>query len=263
MKPHSAGSAELSRRKSNSKPLLDNNTYTQFEHNDYMDDEDAIPGGFDHHPLRWAGSHPQDSTKPLIDHCTNEWKEKPYYRDYRGPVDFQFEDDEDEWYDYCLDCLGSRKTRRWALFITTLVIFLLYLYSTIKPRIEEDRMLMESLRLRDQVASGKLFGGVFGNNVRPSFPDMIHMKTLDQRYLPGEHASKDPGRLLFVGDIHGCKEELQALLEKVQFEPRKDHLVTTGDMIAKGPDSLGTVDLLREIGASCVRGNHEDWHCPR
>jgi hypothetical protein len=80
MKPHSAGSAELSRRKSNSKPLLDNNTYTQFEHNDYMDDEDAIPGGFDHHPLRWAGSHPQDSTKPLIDHCTNEWKEKPYYR---------------------------------------------------------------------------------------------------------------------------------------------------------------------------------------
>jgi hypothetical protein len=29
-------------------------------------------------------------------------------------------------------------------------------------------------------------------------------------------------------------------------------------MISKGPDSLGVVDLAQNIGASCVRGNHED-----
>src|SRR6202044_897025 len=106
--------------------------------------------------------------------------------------------------------------------------------------------------------SAKLFGGVFGNNARPSFSDMIHMKTLDEKHVPGKYGKNDAARLIFVGDIHGCKEELQALLEKVQFDPERDHLVTTGDMIAKGPDSLGTVDLLREIGASCVRGNNED-----
>ena len=32
----------------------------------------------------------------------------------------------------------------------------------------------------------------------------------------------------------------------------------TGDLIAKGPDSRGTVDLAMKLGASCVRGNWED-----
>lgn len=233
------------------------NTYTVPEHDGLTDDEDAIPGDFERHPLGWAKSYPQASRKPLIDYCTNEWKEKLGQGNYQE-VDLEFEDDEDEWCECCLDFLRSRKTRRWALLITLLSGFFFYLYSTIQPRIAQDRMLTESLRLREQLAAGKIFGGVFGNNVRPLFPDMVHMKTLDQRYLPGNHSSKDSSRLVFVGDIHGCKEELQALLRKVRFDSKKDHLITTGDMIAKGPDSLGTVDLLREIGASCVRGNHED-----
>ena len=37
-----------------------------------------------------------------------------------------------------------------------------------------------------------------------------------------------------------------------------DHLIFTGDMINKGPDSVGVVDLARKHRASCVRGNHED-----
>jgi Calcineurin-like phosphoesterase len=258
MKPYSSGRAELSRRKSDSKRLVDENTYPTSEEDDHTDDEDAFLDDFDRQSLGWAGSYAQNSKKPLVDYCTNEWKENPYQRDYWDQLDLEFEDDTEEWYDYCLDCLRSRKTRRWALFITSLLVFLVYLFSTIPPRIEEDRLLTESLRLRDPAATGKLFGGVFGNNVRPSFSDMIHMKTLDKKYLPGKHNSKDSGRLIFVGDIHGCKEELQALLKEVLFDSRRDHLVTTGDMIAKGPDSLGTVDLLREIGASCVRGNHED-----
>jgi hypothetical protein len=257
-KSYSAQTAELSHRKSNTKPLLDENTYTVSGHDSQMGDEDAIPGDFDCQFSGRPGSYAQARTQPLIGYCTNEWKKNPHQKDYEDPWDEEFEDDTEEWYDCCLDCLRSRKTRRWVLFITSLFVFALYLFSTVRPRKAEDGMLTESLRLRDQVASGKLFGGVFGNNVRPSFPDMIHIKTLHQRYLPSKYASKDSGRLLFVGDIHGCKEELQALLKKVRFDSSKDHLVTTGDMIAKGPDSLGTVDLLRQIGASCVRGNHED-----
>lgn len=37
-----------------------------------------------------------------------------------------------------------------------------------------------------------------------------------------------------------------------------DHLIFTGDMIGKGPESGKVVDLVQELGASCVRGNHED-----
>jgi len=51
---------------------------------------------------------------------------------------------------------------------------------------------------------------------------------------------------------------VQNLLEKVSFHSATDHLILTGDMIDKGPDSPGVVDLARELSASCVRGNHED-----
>lgn len=48
------------------------------------------------------------------------------------------------------------------------------------------------------------------------------------------------------------------LLNKINFRPAADHLVLTGDIIAKGPDSKGVVDFARDVHASCVRGNHED-----
>lgn len=48
------------------------------------------------------------------------------------------------------------------------------------------------------------------------------------------------------------------LLDKVSFDRDNDHLIFTGDLINKGPESLGVVDLARQLSASCVRGNHED-----
>lgn len=51
---------------------------------------------------------------------------------------------------------------------------------------------------------------------------------------------------------------MENLLDKMSFNTTHDHLVFTGDLINKGPDSLGVVDLAREYNASCVRGNHED-----
>lgn len=49
-----------------------------------------------------------------------------------------------------------------------------------------------------------------------------------------------------------------SLLEKVNFKESTDHIIFTGDIIAKGPDSGGVVDIARNLNASCVRGNHED-----
>lgn len=52
---------------------------------------------------------------------------------------------------------------------------------------------------------------------------------------------------------------MSELLEKVSFSNTEgDHLIFTGDLINKGPDSAGVVDIARELSASCVRGNHED-----
>jgi hypothetical protein len=66
-----------------------------------------------------------------------------------------------------------------------------------------------------------------------------------------------PSKLVIVGDVHGCRAELAALLGKVGFSSG-DRLVMVGDLVVRGPDPAGTLDLLAEVGARAVRGNHED-----
>jgi serine/threonine protein phosphatase 1 len=68
-------------------------------------------------------------------------------------------------------------------------------------------------------------------------------------------------RLLAVGDIHGCREALRELLDRVA-PTEHDQLVFLGDYIDRGPDSAGVVgDLLalreRLPGTVFLRGNHE------
>ncbi len=64
-------------------------------------------------------------------------------------------------------------------------------------------------------------------------------------------------RRIFVGDIQGCREELERLLETLGFDPAADELHPVGDLVNRGPDSLGTLRLLRGIGARGVLGNHD------
>ena len=70
-------------------------------------------------------------------------------------------------------------------------------------------------------------------------------------------------RTIIIGDIHGCFKELVLLLEKVQFDQRRDLLIILGDMIDRGPRSFQVFEYLRSLkshmGEACVliRGNHE------
>lgn len=63
----------------------------------------------------------------------------------------------------------------------------------------------------------------------------------------------------FVGDIQGCFNELQRLLQQVDFNPSKDQLWAVGDLIARGPDSLATLRFFAELedAAKTVLGNHD------
>ena len=63
-------------------------------------------------------------------------------------------------------------------------------------------------------------------------------------------------RTIVVGDIHGCRDELEALVAKCGRTPG-DRLVLAGDLVAKGPDSPGVVARAREWGALAVLGNHD------
>ncbi|KAJ6005674.1 Metallo-dependent phosphatase [Penicillium sp. IBT 35674x] len=79
------------------------------------------------------------------------------------------------------------------------------------------------------------------------------------RFLTSSENGPATGRLIIVGDVHGMRKSLEALLEKVGFDKQKgDHLILVGDLVNKGPDSPGVIDLAIKLGASAVRGNHEN-----
>jgi serine/threonine protein phosphatase 1 len=64
------------------------------------------------------------------------------------------------------------------------------------------------------------------------------------------------GRTIVIGDVHGCLRELDLLLEHLKpGEP--DRVVFLGDLVNKGPDSLGVLRRARELRACCLLGNHE------
>jgi len=64
-------------------------------------------------------------------------------------------------------------------------------------------------------------------------------------------------RTIIIGDVHGCRAELERLLGYIGMS-RGDRLVMVGDLVVRGPDPRGVLDLVRELGGTAVRGNHED-----
>ena len=62
-----------------------------------------------------------------------------------------------------------------------------------------------------------------------------------------------------MGDLQGCLEPLLDLLDQVNFNPKHDELWCVGDLVNRGPDSLGTLQFLYSIRKSIkvVLGNHD------
>ena len=62
-----------------------------------------------------------------------------------------------------------------------------------------------------------------------------------------------------IGDVHGCYDELIALLKQVDFTPGQDTLWLTGDLVARGPGSLDVLRYVKSLGDSVrmVLGNHD------
>lgn len=64
-------------------------------------------------------------------------------------------------------------------------------------------------------------------------------------------------RLIVIGDIHGCHDELMDLLGRVDPQP-DDLVISTGDILRKGPDPVRCIQLWRDRGYLAVRGNNEE-----
>jgi len=64
------------------------------------------------------------------------------------------------------------------------------------------------------------------------------------------------GRIIAIGDIHGCHLEFAELLERLALAP-DDRLILVGDLVNRGPDSNKVVDLALQHRAISLLGNHE------
>ena len=68
-------------------------------------------------------------------------------------------------------------------------------------------------------------------------------------------------RNIIIGDVHGCLDELKELINKLELSST-DNLFFIGDLIDKGPDSVGVVKYVYELSklysTVLILGNHEE-----
>lgn len=88
------------------------------------------------------------------------------------------------------------------------------------------------------------------------FANLTAMKVIrdDPRF-----ETNNKSRVFVVGDVHGSLPELNALVEKLEYDyDAGDRLILAGDLVDKGPDSIGVIRRAKQLKAWCVRGNHDD-----
>jgi len=147
--------------------------------------------------------------RPLIDLVTNDWQNTQRFRD-------QSFESQDSYSHFMSEKDGFKPPalpkwlpklnipRRIQRYLLGYVFFLVacwlgWLYY-ISPAWQQERLLDDSL------ATATKSKTLFGANIRPSFPDMIHLQELDPSLLPATSKVADR-RLIFIGDVHGCAEE--------------------------------------------------------
>ena len=84
--------------------------------------------------------------------------------------------------------------------------------------------------------------------------------------------SHERGPFDIIGDVHGCGDELRQLLDRLGYvasavdslpaHPEGRRLIFVGDLVDRGPDAVGVLDLVRQLVAAgrafCVAGNHDE-----
>lgn len=200
---------------------------------------------YDHHGHQIRMTKAADQRpRPLVEYIKNEWRYVA--SDLPSPENSEFH--VPFWLQICM----APKIQRSFLILIALACLAWGNWKTwAGPRWNESIALDWSIQ-KKQNDDGI---GWFGSNMRPQFFEMVHSSTLEPHLLP----SRDQGnRLIVVGDVRGCHDELSSLLSAVQYQSRNDHLIFTGNLIGEGPASDAVAELAINQGASCVRGSYED-----
>ena len=72
-------------------------------------------------------------------------------------------------------------------------------------------------------------------------------------------------KTIVIGDIHGCDEPLNTILDRLQPDPESDIIVFLGDLFDRGPDSWEVFQTIQKVAEDfgerfvLLYGNHEDY----
>ncbi|KAI8099554.1 Metallo-dependent phosphatase-like protein [Halteromyces radiatus] len=66
-------------------------------------------------------------------------------------------------------------------------------------------------------------------------------------------------RIFVLGDVHGCVNELAAMVDLLKYDQDNDAMILAGDLTSKGYDNPGVIRLAKAKNMYCVRGNHDDY----
>lgn len=169
------------------------------------------------HYLNYAGDVPRQfrdyyaagQRRPLIDQVNNSWQQDEKAGHYRTDE----EDFDEPEYPSCCDvlqedsCLGTAcevvRNRRFrkAMFLLVAILLTIFFYwrQYVKPTWNQDRLFHQGLT---SASSG------FGIQKGEKFKNAIQIDELGKDKLPGgEHDEEGKRRLIFIGDIHGCKQQ--------------------------------------------------------
>lgn len=80
------------------------------------------------------------------------------------------------------------------------------------------------------------------------FPAHALVKHLDASHIQ---------QLFVVGDLHGCYLDFMQQLKAVNFDFRKDLIISVGDLVDRGRNSLKCLELIKKPWFEAIRGNHE------
>lgn len=86
---------------------------------------------------------------------------------------------------------------------------------------------------------------------------MRYMLKVEDLIVRQHHDVNTEGRDFIIGDLHGCPAFLMCLLDHVKFDQYKDRIFSTGDLVDRGPDDIGSLKLLDNPWFYPVLGNHD------